>query len=272
MAHANSGGVRIYYEVTEGRGTGSETVVLLQGLGLSSRFWFDQPTLLREMPDGPKRIVAIDNRGAGRSDKPRGRYQMKQMAEDVIAVLDELDCSRAVIVGVSMGGMIAQRIAMHHPKRVLGLVLIATMPGLPHSRLPSPKALGLLLTLPLQKTRSREHDRLLLPEHELDRAHVHFAKWPAALKEDPLRASTFASQFGAIATNWTGRLHDNIECPAVIVSGKEDILVPPENGARIAKRIRNSHNVVLENIAHAVPLLDQEVVARSLRQLRTMTS
>jgi pimeloyl-ACP methyl ester carboxylesterase len=146
------------------------------------------------------------------------------------------------------------------------------MPGLPHSRLPSPKAIGLLLTLPLQKKRSRQHDRLLLPENELDRASVHFAKWPDALAKDPLSASTFASQFAAVATNWTGRLHDKIECPAVIVSGKEDILIPPENGARIAKRIRNSHNVVLDNIAHAIPLLDKEVVTRSLRQLRMMTS
>ncbi len=272
MAHANSGRVRIYYDVTEGHGSGSETVVLLQGLGLSSRFWFEQPTILADMPDGPKRVVVIDNRGAGRSDKPSGRYRMREMADDVIAVLDAIGCERATLVGVSMGGMIAQRVAMHHPSRVGGLVLIATMPGLPHSRLPSPKAIGLLLTLPLQKKRSRQHDRLLLPENELDRASVHFAKWPDALAKDPLSASTFASQFAAVATNWTGRLHDKIECPAVIVSGKEDILIPPENGARIAKRIRNSHNVVLDNIAHAIPLLDKEVVTRSLRQLRMMTS
>jgi 3-oxoadipate enol-lactonase len=272
MAHADSGGVRIYYDITEGKGSGTETVVLLQGLGLSSRFWFDQPAILSEMTDGPKRIVVIDNRGAGRSDRPRGRYQMRQMADDVIAVLDAIDCPRATIVGISMGGMIAQRVAMHHPKRVGGLVLIATMPGLPHSRLPSPRAIALLLSLPLQKKRSRSHDRLLLPEKELDHAATHFARWPAALAEDPLRASTFASQFAAVATNWTGRLHANIECPAVVVSGKEDILIPPENGKRIAARIRNSHYEVLENIAHAVPLLDKQVVFRSLRQLRTMTS
>lgn len=272
MAHADSGGVRIFYEVTEGKGTGAETVVLIQGLGLSSRFWFEQPAILRDMIDGPKRIVTIDNRGVGRSDRPSGRYAMKQMAGDVIAVLDAIGCERATLVGVSMGGMIAQRVAMHHPARVGGLVLLATMPGLPHSRLPSPRAIALLLSLPLQKKRSRAHDRLLLPEKELDHAAVHFAKWPAALAADPLRASTFASQFAAVATNWTGRLHANIECPAVVVSGKEDILIPPENGARIAKRIRNSTHEVLENIAHAVPLLDKEVVSRSLRRLRTMTS
>ncbi len=272
MPHAQSEGARIFYEVAQGTGTGSETVVLLQGLGLSSRFWFEQPDILRDMADGPRRIVTIDNRGAGRSDRPRGRYNMRQMAGDVIAVLDAIDCPRATIVGISMGGMIAQRVAMHHPSRVDGLVLIATMPGLPHSRLPSPQAIALLLSLPIQKKRSRSHDRLLLPEKELDRAPIHFAKWPAALALDPLRASTFASQFAAVATNWTGRLHANIECPAVVVSGKEDILIPPENGARIAARIRNAKHEVLEGIAHAVPLLDKQVVSRSLRQLRTMTS
>jgi pimeloyl-ACP methyl ester carboxylesterase len=274
MPHAVApDGTRIHYDVTHGKGTDARTVVLVQGLGLSSRFWFEQPELLREAADGPRRIVVLDNRGTGKSDKPRGAYTMRRMADDVVAVLDAIDCDRAVIVGISMGGMIAQRVAMHHPKRVAGLVLLATLPGLPHSALPSPRVIAMLLSLPLQKKgrMSPTQNRLLLPEKELERAHVHFAKWPAALREDPISGSTFASQFAAVATNWTGKLHERIDCPTVVVSGAEDILIPPENGKRIADRIRNSKHVVLPGIAHAIPLLDRQVVARSLRSLAAMS-
>ena len=274
MSYADSGGVRIFYEVTEGEGDDLRTVVLVQGLGLSSRFWFEQPELLVGAPDGPKRVIALDNRGTGRSDRPGGAYNMRMLARDVVAVLDAAGCQRATIVGVSMGGMIAQRVAMHHPDRVEGLVLLATLAGLPHSRLPSARTLGLLLSMPFQnKNRtSRAHNRLLLPEKELDRASVHFAKWPAAIAHDPLRARTFVSQFAAIATNWTGDLHKNIVCPTVIVSGAEDILVPPDNARRLAARIKHARFEVLPDVAHAVPLLDREVVARSLRLLAQMAS
>ncbi len=274
MAHADSGGVRIFYEITEGRGDDPRTVVLVQGLGLSSRFWFEQPELLAADPRGPRRIIVLDNRGTGRSDRPTGPYNMRMLARDVVAVLDAAGCERATLVGVSMGGMIAQRVAMHHPDRVDGLVLLATLPGLPHSRLPSARTLGLLLSMPLQnKSRtSRAHNRLLLPEKELDRAAHHFAKWPAAIAHDPLRARTFASQFAAIATNWTGDLHKHIACPTMIVSGAEDILVPPDNGRRLAARIKHSRYELLADVAHAVPLLDRDVVARSLRSLAEMAA
>jgi 3-oxoadipate enol-lactonase len=274
MPHALSGdGTRIHYEVTAGEGTDPRTVVLVQGLGLSSRFWFEQPELLREAADGPRRIVTLDNRGTGRSDKPRGAYTMRRMADDVVAVLDAIECERAVIVGISMGGMIAQRVAMHHPRRVGGLILLATLPGLPHSALPSPKVIAMLLSMPISSasSASAKRTRLLLPEKEVEHAHRHFAKWPAALREDPITGSTFASQFAAVATNWTGRLHQRIECPTIVVSGAEDILIPPENGKRLAARIRNATHVVLPGIAHAIPLLDRQVVARSLRSLAAMS-
>lgn len=272
MPHTISGGgARIHYEVTHGKGSDPRTVVLVQGLGLSSRFWFEQPELLRDAPDGPRKIVVLDNRGTGRSDKPKGRYAIRTMADDVIAVLDAVGEQRAVIVGISMGGMIAQRVAMHHPHRVSGLVLLATLPGLPHSKLPSVRTMALLASLPFSgRRRSRSQNRLLLPEKELDRATELFAKWPAALLADPITPRTFAAQVAGILTNWTGDLHARIDCPTVIVAGEEDILVPPENSRRIAARIRHSKVETLRDVAHAVPLLDRAVVARSLRELGRM--
>ena len=137
---------RIHYQVM---GEGDDNVVLVQGLGLSSRFWFEQPELLATDPDRPRRVLVLDNRGTGKSDKPRPPYRMAEMADDVIAAMDAAGMRAATIVGISMGGMIAQHVALRHPSRVDGLVLLATTPGLPHGRLPGVRALRTLISLSL---------------------------------------------------------------------------------------------------------------------------
>src|SRR5580700_637459 len=156
-------GARVHYQVVGERG---DWVVLLQGLGLSSRFWFEQPELLANDPKRPRRVLVIDNRGAGKSDTPRPPYRMRQMADDVVAAMDAANVRRAVVVGISMGGMIAQHVALRHPQRVDGLVLIATTPGLPHGRLPGLRALATLVSLPLLLPRGggKLLAKILLPE------------------------------------------------------------------------------------------------------------
>ncbi len=138
-------GARIHYET---RGTGGPTAVLIQGLGLSSRFWFDVPDRLAAGRD-PWRVLTPDHRGVGRSDRPLGPYFMRTMADDVAAVLDDARVDRAYVVGISLGGMVAQHVAIRHPSRVAGLVLLATTAGFPHVRVPSPLVLARFLSLPL---------------------------------------------------------------------------------------------------------------------------
>src|SRR4051812_29444515 len=98
MPIARSGGARIHYSEHGTRGRGP-TVLLIQGLGLSSRFWFDVPELLANDPAGPRHVLAIDNRGTGRSDKPRRLWTMATMADDVAAVLDHAGIDAAFVVG-----------------------------------------------------------------------------------------------------------------------------------------------------------------------------
>ena len=140
MPFATARNARIHYTVHgDRRGT---PVVLLQGLGLSSRFWFDVPELLSEDAETPRRVIAVDNRGTGRSDKPRTPWTMSTMADDVAAVLDDAGVEGAFVVGISMGGMIAQHVALRHPTRVKGLVLLATTAGFLMGALPEAKALA----------------------------------------------------------------------------------------------------------------------------------
>src|SRR5258708_4772752 len=155
----------------------SPTVVLGQGLGLWSRFWFKVPERLAQGPDG-WRVVVLDNRGVGRSDKPRGPYRMATLADDVAAVLDEARIDRAHVVGISLGGMIAQHVALRHPSRVSGLLLLATTAGLPYARLPRARAIATLVGLPFAGRRDevrpapqvgRAFARLLLAQPDVPR-------------------------------------------------------------------------------------------------------
>ena len=111
---------RIHYEVT-GR-PGATPVLMIQGLGASKNGW----NLQRAAMATRFRIIALDNRGAGRSDKPTTAFTLEQMADDAIAVLDAAGVEDAHIVGASMGGVISQIIAVKYPERVRSLSLVCT--------------------------------------------------------------------------------------------------------------------------------------------------
>ena len=110
-----SDGVGLHYGVL-GRAR-HEPVLMIQGLGADMSGWAFQ----RAAFAASYRTIAFDNRGAGRSDKPYGAYSLEQMADDAIAVLDAVGVERAHVMGASMGGAIAQILAVRHPERVRSL-------------------------------------------------------------------------------------------------------------------------------------------------------
>src|SRR6478672_5180640 len=106
MPHAKSGDVSIYWE--ESGGGSGVPVLLLMGLGTDAHAWEKQAPVL----GAKRRVIVVDNRGVGRSGKPPGPYTTAMLARDALAVLDAAGVERAHVVGLSLGGMIAQELAL----------------------------------------------------------------------------------------------------------------------------------------------------------------
>jgi len=267
-------GVRIFYEVCGDRGPAA---VLIQGLGLSSRFWFDLPDRLTRGPE-PWRVVTIDNRGVGQSDKPRGLFTMTEMAEDVRAVLDAAGVERATVVGLSLGGMIAQHVALRYPSRVDGLVLLATTAGPPHFRPPRARALATLLTLPLGgRLRPRgavapSLARLVLSQHDAARAAELLSAWPEALRNDPTSVRVYVAQLCAVVRHSTGARLGTIACPTVVMTGDDDPLIPGENSTRLAKLVPGAYLEVVQRCGHIIPASDPDSIGRALARVTAMAA
>jgi len=119
MPVAKVNGIKINYKV-EGEG---QVLVLISGLGSDLSLWrYQLPAFKKHC-----RVIAFDNRGAGKSDKPIGPYFVKGLAEDTVALLDYLRIEKADILGYSLGGMIAQEVAINYPQRVTRLILCSTL-------------------------------------------------------------------------------------------------------------------------------------------------
>ncbi len=122
MPHINANGISLYYEI---HGDG-QPLVLIEGRGAAvSWIWFRQVTPL----SAEHRLLIYDNRGAGKSQKPEVDYTLQDMADDLLDLLDALGIEKTSVLGISMGGMIAQEFAIDYPDRVEKLILSSTHYG-----------------------------------------------------------------------------------------------------------------------------------------------
>jgi 3-oxoadipate enol-lactonase len=240
-------GARLHYQATGW--CGAPPVLLIQGLGADKNGW----TLQRVAFSPFYRVIAHDNRGAGRSDKPAGPYSLEQMADDAVAVLDRAGVERAHVVGASMGGAIAQVLAMRYPERVRSLVLVCTA------------------------CRHHPWRRELLQEwadHATQRGMGHMSRqamrWvvgprslrrfsPALDRLGPLAftrpAHAFASQVGALLdvdTEGVQGALGELRMPTLVVVGNQDILTPRGDAEELADLIPGAELVVISGAAHGL--------------------
>jgi pimeloyl-ACP methyl ester carboxylesterase len=135
MSLAELSGLNLYYEA---HGVGPSVLLLIAGIPAIANDW--QPLSMRLADEG-RRVIAYDNRGSGASSVPPGPYTTVQMAHDAVALLDYLGLERADVFGMSMGGMIAQELAIGYPDRVGRLVLGCTHAGVAYAAT-APEAAG----------------------------------------------------------------------------------------------------------------------------------
>jgi pimeloyl-ACP methyl ester carboxylesterase len=243
--------IQIYYEV---KGEGFP-LVMIQGLSYSLDGW--DPRLIEGLSKMFK-LVLFDNRGAGRTGVSDREYSMKLFADDTAGLMDALGISKAHILGVSMGGMVAQELVLNYPERVAKLVLCSTGSQWCFSQeasrildamteLSQEELTKMILSLKFASDFVKEHPDLV------DLLILRAAKHPIS-KEGWIR------QLDAIrGFNTQGRLH-KIRVPTLVLHGRKDVEIPPENGSVLAKAIPNAKLVYLEKSAHCLAEEMREVI------------
>jgi 3-oxoadipate enol-lactonase len=208
-------------------------LLLLNGLGYANWAW------QRQLPEWSRsfRCIAVENRGTGRSPKPPGPYSIEQMADDAAEVLDG---RRAHVCGYSMGGYIAQALALRHPQLVERLVLVCTATGGPDV-VPAPRETT-AAWLANAGRQPHEFARATQPlSFRPGWADEHPDELEALLRdrlEFPTPPECWRTQYDACA-DWLGR-HTPVEeiaAPTLVVHGDADRIVPHPNGVELARRI-----------------------------------
>jgi pimeloyl-ACP methyl ester carboxylesterase len=248
MPTVKVGDVNIYYEV-HGKG---ETLVLIMGYGnANSGWWFRQvPVFSRQF-----RVIAFDNRGNGQSDKPDTPYTMEMMTADVAGLVENIGIKAAHIYGVSMGGMIAQHLALSYPEKVISLVLGCTMYGGPHSIMPDMDAMQALFDMErMQRLTPEERIRELLPflfsQEFIDNNPDIREQLIAKTTEYVTPLHTYVRQAAAIVGHDTYERLPEIKVPTLVIAGDADRLIPVENSRLLASRIPQAELVILKKMGH----------------------
>jgi pimeloyl-ACP methyl ester carboxylesterase len=193
---------------------------------------------------------------------------MRAMAADLAAIIDRVAAGPAVVVGISLGGMVAQHLALRWPDRVRGLVLAATTCGLPHGKIPDLRFLALLL-------RSFGGDpevlkalrRLLVHPRTLSQRPEVFDEWERVMGSKRTPWPALVGQLVAAAGHSTGFFLHRVTCPTVVVTGRNDRIINPRNSQILAQYIPNAELEVLEDAGHAFPLERPEAIPRAISRV-----
>lgn len=230
---------------------------MIMGLSFSMAMWGDIRGVLARW----FRTILLDNRGTGRSDVPRRRSSIAHMAEDALRVLDAAGVQRADVIGVSMGGMIAQELTLQHPERVRKLILGCTHCGGFKAVLPDPGALY-ALTFPFMTRAARLRAVLPLiydphtPKERIEADLKH-------LKGNLPSVLGYVQQFAAIVPWHSYDRLTRIHAPTLVVHGETDRLVPPANAPILANRIAGAKLKMIPHASHMFHT-DQPEITRDM--------
>jgi pimeloyl-ACP methyl ester carboxylesterase len=270
MSTATVGDIEMYYEE---HGSG-DPLLLIMGLAADSQAWMFQVPAFAEK----YRTITFDNRGVGRSSKPAGSYTIHQMADDAAGLLQHLGIDRAHVVGVSMGGMIAQELTLRHPQRVRSLVLGCTYPE-PDEKVEQQRAFTLNqlggsvgsagdVQIDLSTINPMMFMQQMLPTvfnqdfimRELPKLLQVFS---GALQYGFSLEAILGQVAAVMSHNSRDRLH-RIAVPTLVITGDADLLISPANSDVLAKEIPGARLVKVPGGSHGFNFETPDVFNREV--------
>jgi 3-oxoadipate enol-lactonase len=228
------------YACAEGDGP---PLVLVHGLGDDHRFW--DPCV--ELLTPHHRVIRWDVRGFGRSSKPSGPYDLELFAGDLLHVLDELAVDRAHLVGLSMGGVIAQRFLLDHPSRLRSATLVSTSSEISEKATANWRRLA-------DRVETRGFGRIdasrsFAPAFAAAHPEVVAAAGAQTAANDP--AGYAAAARAVSAYNFTGALR-HVRLPVLVVQGLDDQLTPPGGSVKMSRAIPFARLLMLPGAGHSL--------------------
>jgi pimeloyl-ACP methyl ester carboxylesterase len=238
-------------------------VLLVMGFTAQMTAWPDG--FCRMIADGGRHVIRFDNRDCGLSSKldgvevdlgaviaaalseapiPTVPYTLSDMAADAIGLLDRLEVDTAHIVGASMGGMIAQTMAIEHPDWVRTLTSVMSQPGDPDVGQPTPEAAAALLAPP-------PPDRQAYIDSSVNWMTWHSRKYRDAERTRADAARSFDRSF--YPTGGPSERLAELSVPALVIHGRDDTLITPSGGERTAELIPGAHLLMLADMGHDLP-------------------
>ena len=258
MAKARVGDIDIYYRI---KGSGRPLVMII-GYSANSDWW---PPGLVDALAARYQLILFDNRGAGRTDAGRRAFTIPLMAADTVGLLDALDIAAAHIFGISMGGMIAQEIALSHPRRVDKLILGCTSCGTRGALLSVDRSRLWRAYLTQPGVRSRPlMTNLLFSQEFLNHNREALKNFGRRAQLAPMPLKTQLKQLAAMLCFDTYRRLPRVKVPTLVMTGTRDYMAVPRNSNILARRIPGARLVKLEGCGHAFIAEAEEQTVRHI--------
>ena len=254
------GDIDIHYRVM-GEG---KPLVMIMGLTANMDTW--EPALLERLA-GSYRVLVFDNRGAGRNSAPPGTFSISQFADDTAGLMDALGMGRAFVLGESMGGMIAQEVALRHPEKVEKLVLCCTFCGGEQAIFPGPEVLEVLTDRGgTPEEIVRRGLEIVFPDEWVESNPEQVEDFVRRALLYPICEENALRQGEAIFGFSTHDRLPGIDCPVLVACGTDDVLIPPENSTILADRFPDARLVEFPGGGHGFAAQFHEEFASKLSE------
>ncbi len=261
MPYTHVHGVNLHYDI-HGRG---EPLLFINGLGQPSIAW--EPELIDAM-SRTHQVITFDNRGTGLSDKPDEAYTMAMFASDAIALLDNLNLPRVHAFGVSMGGMIAQELGAHYQDRFASLTLGCTTPGGKNAVAAPPESMKILAGRAGMTPEEAGRAAWQLSFSE-EYVYTHRNQLEADLQRTLQHVTPRFAYERHIQATMTLRVFKHLQditVPTLVVTGRDDVLIPSINSEIIAREIPGAELKIFENAGHGFFISVREPLVATMQE------